>query len=252
MGFGASVLNNFGFVLIDQDFFNLSFKYKATINSITTQSLENNYIQQMINNYKPPNFTGVFFVIDFTGINPVLAISPPVGRKLFCIHNYNAVNTNRPLYDNNIQRSFFYLEGSIPASLTYYVFDSINPTGLTNTGNGIQVLNDANQLVYHHSIPVMRAKSLVTLSGGTVGASLSMPSGRTHAYVFCNMSGGFHYTGFGNPALIKTVGFELTNLTLTTIVDIDSYELNKFGPTYVNNIVNNKSSQGFVVDVSFT
>lgn len=248
MGFGASILNNFGFVLIDQDFFNLTFKSKATISSISAATLASSYGVTPL--YTPPGFAGVFFVVDFTGTNPVLAVTPPVGRKLFRFHIYNELNTTSPPA-TGYQRAIFYLEGSTATSITYYIFDQVNPTGLTNVGNGIQILNASSQLVYHHSIPVMRAKSLVTLSGGAVGSTLSMPAGRTHAYVFCNMSMGFYYPASGGTRLSKDIGFELTSSTLTTLVSTDSYDNNQAGPISAGSIKDIWPSQGFVVDVSF-
>lgn len=237
MAFGASFLNSYGAVQIDQDYFNLSYKTKGTVSSITASAF---YI--MAGFEAPADSNMIYFVVDYPSTNTaIVAVTPPTGRALGCLHLINETNTSNPP-PSGYKRAIFYCQGTTAASISYYVFDNVAPT-LGDTGYGLQVKNGAGNLVFHSSSPVFRAKSLVTLSQGNVGATLALPSGRTHAFVFCNPSKGYYSTSASTR--LKVVGFELTSLTLVTLIGMNNWNPDVAGAVY------NQPSLGFVVDVSF-
>ena len=218
MAHGIRVTNDTGQVQIDQDYFNLARVSKNTLNSISSSSFGFNYL----GGNSGFNYSGVWFVVDYTGTNPVLAVTVPSGRAMYHLHYYNETNTGSPP-PSGYFRKIFFCTGTTVASIQAVVFDRVNPTGLLNTGHGIQVFNNSGNLVYHSSAPVMKIIQNLNLTPSSVNTVINIPTGRTYAHIYGNPLKGYYKTsGVSSPRSIGlTQNSSGSTITITDIVGLD-------------------------------
>jgi hypothetical protein len=218
MAHGIRVTNTTGQVQIDQDYFNLTRVSRTTLSSISSSSFGFTYL----GGNSGFNYSGVWFVVDYSGINPVLAVTVPSGRAMYHLHYYNETNTGNPPPSGHFRKIFF-CTGTTVASIEAVVFDRVNPSGILNTGHGIQVFNSSGALVYHSSAPIMKIIQNLNLTSSLVNTTISVPSGRKYAHIYGNPLKGYYKTsGVSSP---RSIGLTLnsagTTLTITDIVGLN-------------------------------
>ena len=244
MAYGIEIYNDSGQIQIDQDYFNLSLKSKSALSSLSAASFGGTYLGQ-------PTYSksAVFWVIDYTGTTPVVAVKPPDGRSIFVSHLYDENTTGSPPTAGT-RRLVFWSPGTTAATLTWYLFDRVDTTGILDTGYGIQVKNASGQVVYHSAKPVMRIRQLVTLSGANVeaGTSYSKSSSLLYAYVFGNAEKGRYYpTQASGTRFMKSVGFSPTS-TSVSLVGGDAME--PYGGIGSGSLID-YPAPGFMLDVTY-
>lgn len=221
MSFGLYNVNDSGSVIIDENYMNLSFKSKGSSTSMSRETFNTNYGGGSLD--IRTNIT--FWVIDYPGTNPILAVGPlGSGRTIVTADCLNETSTANPP-PTGYKRLVLYADGNTIETLTYYVFDNINPTGYLNTGWGLQVVNASNVLVYHSSIPVMKMQAAVTLRGSTVGSNIAVSSGSAYAIVFSNQTLGDYIPAGTGSRIIQQVGIKRTSSTNLQIDSIPYWSL---------------------------
>lgn len=216
MAFGFENINDYGSVQIDQDYKSIAFVSKSTKNSLTSSAFQSTYMGGLF--WDNPNY--VYWVVEYTGTSPILAVTVPSGRQLFPIRYFDETNT-LGLPPEGTRRAIFYSPGTTAASINAYVFDDVNLAGFNDTGYGIQVKNSSNSVVYHSNKPVFRATNIMTLRLSTIGQTVPKVSGKTYAYVFCNKTQGFYYPS-GTLVYPHMTGIENTSSTAATIRGVES------------------------------
>lgn len=149
---GLQVFNDTGIVQIDQDWLNFALVEKGSVSLDT--SLGGGW--------------GNAYYGEFTRsglINPVVAFRAN-GDQAVSILNSVVSGANRT----------FRFVGLGGETVTWYLFDSVDVTGVTDN-YGLEVFRADGARAFHSSVPCMR------VAGQATGASLSLPAGRDYAVV---------------------------------------------------------------------
>ena len=243
MAYGLRVYNDTGQVQIDQDYLNPSFKAKGTVSSLTSSQFGYTYL----GGNSGFSRSAVFWVVDYTGTTPVIAVRPPDGRQIFVSNLWSEQVTSNPP-PAGYKRLVFWSPGTTAATLTWYLFDAIDPGSLPAASYGLAVRNAAGGLVYHSELSVFRPREPVILGSSGVGTSYSKPSTSEYAFVFCNRSRGYYYPASASTRQAQTVGFNpssSTNVSVVNATNIEGFLLPQSAGALIDFPV-----PGFMIDVT--
>lgn len=238
MAFGIIIKGDSGTIQINDTSPVLSLKTKTTINSISQSTLNSTYL--------PNSMTGnIFWVIDYTGNNPLVAATCPSGRKLYHLHIYNEYNTMNPP-STGYSRIILWSPGTTAASIDIYLFDT-GVDSLVSSGFGLQVRNGSNSLVWRDTQKPLRISDARYLRYTTVGTTVSKVSTKVYAYTISGLRRGFYYPAVLN-SKPKSIGVENTSSTVTTIVADD--QLDYISLNWTSTLKDDWPLEIFTIDVT--
>lgn len=242
MAYGLQIYNDSGAVQIDQDYSNLTFVSKWTVNSMTASAFY--------------TFAGfeiggaetdiVYFVVDYPTTQAVIVVKPPTGRDIAPVPLTNEANSVNPP-PSGYKRAIFCSTGSTATSITAYRFDTPSISGLSGS-YGLAIRNSAGVLVYDSNRPVLRPKYLATLRGSTVGTTYALDGSRSYGFLFSNPTQGVYYPASGSTRKPKNAGFVLNSSTQAAVAAVNHYAA--FSPLGAGALIDNHPSVGMIVDVT--
>lgn len=244
MVYGFLNKNDYGDVLVDDTFMNLSYKTKGVVGGMSGSTFNINYGGGDLN--IRTNIT--FWVVDYPGTNPILAVAPLSTNRLICtVDCLNETSTANPP-PAGYSRLVFFADGTTLENLTYYVFDNINPSGLLNTGWGMQLIGPSGDLIFHSSLQTMRLKDSVVLRATTQGQNIVVSSLSTYAFVFSNQTLG-SFTPYGTGVrVIQQAGLKRTSSTNLQIGSIPYWGL--YNQVGAGPLEDNNPAPAMIIDVT--
>lgn len=242
MAYGLYNINDAGTVLIDDAYSNLALSTSGTVSSITANTF------YTAAGFEAPGDTNmIYWIVDYpAGTNPILAVKPPSNRNIGTCE-FAQLNVSTHPLASGYKRAIFFSEGTTSGSLTYYVFDNLNPSGLLNTGYGMQILDSSGNLVFHSNAKYLRIIQDATLRGSTVGTNYTVSSSKTYAFLLSNATRRRYLPASGSLRRYKQACFKQTTTTNITIYGSNYWFLDQMA---AGSLVDTEPDFGYIIDVT--
>lgn len=161
--YGLKIYNTSGSVQIDQNYMNMGFKQKFTVNSTAAPS-----------SHADKNF--VYFSVIYSGEYPIIAVRCTDGSPVF-----PGALPGTPQGSNC--SAGFYTTGTAARVLEVFVFDVL-PVGTPTENYGMAVYTAAGRLAFHTGMKPIKLKHALTVGHSTVGSSFALDPSRSFATCF--------------------------------------------------------------------